>query len=177
MTLHEFQALAKRTFKPLGSTLKDSMHMTEGMASEYMKELTLAIMKGDRINMAEEFGDIQWFAVMYADIHNIEITFNLIEYVSIMPFGIYIGELCDFDKRLHAYNKDTDPVVRATTLNNLLFSMEEWALKNHISSDLARKSVIEKLKHRYPDKYSDERAVNRDVVGERAVLEGSSSCQ
>jgi NTP pyrophosphatase (non-canonical NTP hydrolase) len=33
-------------------------------------------------------------------------------------------------------------------------------------------TVIKKLQLRYPDKYSDNSAINRDVVAERKVLEG-----
>lgn len=39
-----------------------------------------------------------------------------------------------------------------------------------LTEEVARRNVIEKLKKRFPDKYSDEKAANRDLDGERAIL-------
>ena len=35
-------------------------------------------------------------------------------------------------------------------------------------------SNINKLKHRFPDKFSSEKALNRDLEGERKILEGET---
>lgn len=81
------------------------------------------------------------------------------------------AELMDMLKKHFIYGKQLDEVnvleecgdglwYIALALDACGFTLEEAMVKN-----------IEKLRKRYPDKFSPEKALNRDLEGERKVLE------
>lgn len=178
MTLNEFQVLALRTYNDLGDKLQNSLHMTTGMSSELLKELQMARIDADAVNTMEEFGDILWFAVVYAHIHGITIPekLDLIEQApsifSESNVGIYIGTLLDMDKGALAYGKQYDEEVRRVALLGVLYHMNLWSFVLSVNPEVAMERVIAKLKKRFPDKFSNEQAVTRNLEVERAALEG-----
>lgn len=179
MTLNEFQTLALRTYNDLGDKLKNSLHMTTGMASEFNKEARIAQINNDKVNLMEEFGDILWFAVVYAHIYNIKIpvTREPIDVphsvFSEFNVAICIGGLLDLDKAELAYGRKADEDERTRTLQNLFNHMYLWAGIIEINPEMAMERVIAKLKKRFPEKFSTEQAITRNLEVERAALEGN----
>lgn len=88
-------------------------------------------------------------------------------------FGITTesGELTDALKRAIFYGKELDKVNVAEEIGDLLWYIGEIvdALQLDMGAILARN--IEKLRIRYPEKFTGESALNRDTAAERAVLE------
>jgi len=198
MKLLEFQKNAERTFTDLGSLLHNSIHMTMGMATEAMEELPEAILNEDKVNISEELCDSQWYAVNYARIYGIELSdelTNLSDHseTESLRLGMsrllwaslqlnsqsatdvlnrYIGKILDYDKKEFAYNKkDITVDDKRACLTVILIATEAVANLHEINMDEARLKVINKLKLRYPEKFTQENAINRDVVAERQVLE------
>lgn len=84
-----------------------------------------------------------------------------------------VGESHDMVKKSIMYGKPFDKVnvleeagdtlwYLAVALDACGFTMEEAMERN-----------IAKLRHRFPDKFTSEKAITRDLLGEREVLEGN----
>jgi len=81
------------------------------------------------------------------------------------------GELMDVVKKNLIYNKDVDLVNVREELGDIMWY---WALVCRLygwSPEEVMRINIDKLKHRYPEKFSETRALNRDIIGERDIIE------
>lgn len=94
---------------------------------------------------------------------------------ALMGMTTEVGELMDAFKRYIFYGKEIDFVNLAEEAGD---SMWYWALLTDVINTLAEISPdevlqknIDKLKTRYPEKFTEDNAINRDVVVERTVLE------
>lgn len=186
MDLREFQKETEKTCANLGSSILNSLHMSVGMASESMSELPEAIKKDDVVNIMEELMDIQYYAVNYCRIHDINILENLdftIKQLTLFPekdvidvhklinnMNNYIGQLLDADKAEWVYDKRKN-VDRATLINNVIVSTELIARCYNIDTSDGRQKLINKLRIRYGNQFSKEAASNRNLEAERAALE------
>lgn len=85
-----------------------------------------------------------------------------------------VGELMDTLKRHIYYGVPLDVVNLKEEAGDLMWYiailLDELSQRFGITDVLA--ANIEKLKQRYPNKFSEEDAVNRDVAKERTVIEG-----
>ena len=81
------------------------------------------------------------------------------------------GEFADSVKRSLFYNKEFDKVNAIEEIGDILWYCA-LAL-DHVGSSFehAMEINIAKLAKRYPDKYSDYNALNRDLESERKILE------
>lgn len=84
------------------------------------------------------------------------------------------GEFMDGLKKALFYGRLVDEVNLREEIGDLLWyiAIACDALDTTVEMEMAR--VIQKLMTRYPEKYEDFLATNRDLVAERAVLEGPS---
>jgi NTP pyrophosphatase (non-canonical NTP hydrolase) len=182
MNLITYQQEVKRTCADLGSKLLNSIHMTLGLGGELLEELTEAIEKRDLVNISEELGDAQWFACNYATLHNISLPGNFMlpapERITVKDRTRFysdlkkaIGKLQDFDKKELAYGKKPDEAQRSIALYTLLFCTEFIALEHTIDMEVARQKIVDKLRVRFPEKFDADKAINRDTVTERQILE------
>lgn len=92
------------------------------------------------------------------------------------------GELLDSLKKHIFYGKTIDTVNLSEELGDLFWYMAIMAdAMGYDSFDRIMSTNIEKLRARYGDKFSDERAIHRDLGAERSVLERtpdlSETCQ
>lgn len=182
MNIREYKTQVQRTLPDLGSKILNSIHMTLGMGSEFLEEAIKGVEKEDKVNIAEELADVQWYACNYATIHGIDITEELV--LSILKDGEEIlfkglqaiGKLQDIDKKELAYGKviPSDDPQRINALYVVFQMIEAIANEFEIDMNEAREKVINKLKLRYPDKFDSDKAINRDVVAERKILEGGN---
>lgn len=188
MNIREYQLQVTRTFPDLGSRILNSLHCTAGMGSELLEEVTIALDTGDKINLAEELADAQWYACNYATLYGLVLPDKIHALhpndTSLEDAKLYInnrsimlGKLLDFDKKELAYKKLTDNEKRQKVLHQWIASLEFMALLYGIDMETARDRVIQKLYVRYPaeEGYSDQRAVNRDLQTERETLEGKAA--
>lgn len=166
MTIQEYQILAKRTCNDLGSLEKNLEHMTLGIISEF-GELADAYKKHlaygkplDMVNVAEEIADIVWYIAN-------EATFEGVELVNVTDVGYSNSFIYDLKEVLSWCSKDYHVNVK-------LMRVKSFALSLGLSEADFYKALennIEKLKVRYPEKFTTENALNRDLETERKALE------
>lgn len=171
MKFSEYTLLSTRANKWLSSSQFDLAHALIGMASE-LNELQDAIASGDKINKSEELSDIAWYLSLYVNVRNITLqeptyghggaNFNsLIRYVSL---------LTDLAKKWIIYSKEIPQEIEREYAQLILgilanFDDEDCDFEKGLQNN------IDKLMKRYPEKYSDELAQNRDLIAERKELE------
>lgn len=171
-TLAEYQQLASRTCPDLGSDKLNLAHMVMGMTSE-VSEVGDARRKGDKINITEEYADIMWYLANYCNLRHYELE-NIYNSSKVIDRYLYsICELTDLVKKFVAYNKPIDTFKEIYHIGNIVKNLEgEFAGGQLILSfERALSNNIDKLKVRYPEKFSDELAVNRNLTEERKQLE------
>lgn len=83
------------------------------------------------------------------------------------------GELLDALKKSLYYGKELDEVNLKEETGDLFWYLAILADSLDIDFEFIMSSNIEKLKARYGDKFTSERALQRDLLKEREVLEGT----
>jgi NTP pyrophosphatase (non-canonical NTP hydrolase) len=99
---------------------------------------------------------------------------------SILGLASEVGEIADQLKKHVFYGKELDVVNLAEELGDVfwyeaLMANELATTHPDISFDSIEEVNIAKLKKRYGDKFSEQRAVKRDLDVERRILEGISA--
>lgn len=180
-----------RTLPDLGSLEANLSHMVLGMSSE-LSELQKCLNKKDfdKVNCGEEIADGFWYGFNYANLRGIEISDtlldNLDEWHKMTDIAINIGDLADIVKRLLAYkqsfevqeekrksNNGDDFKKEASMLYSYLVSLARVAVCYDINIEEIMGKNILKLYVRYPDKFSEDSALIRDLEAERAILESN----
>lgn len=81
------------------------------------------------------------------------------------------GELLDVFKKFKFYGKPVDLVNYKEELGDILWYVALACNELGVTFDELQQTNIEKLLKRFPDKFSQEKALNRDLEAERKVLE------
>ncbi len=81
------------------------------------------------------------------------------------------GELMDVFKKFHFYNKPIDWVNVQEEIGDVLWYLALACRASGTTLEIVAEKNIAKLKARYPDKFSNQRAVSRDLDAERKILE------
>jgi NTP pyrophosphatase (non-canonical NTP hydrolase) len=87
------------------------------------------------------------------------------------------AEIADVYKKHIAYKKELDLVNVKEEIGDLMWyianlcNMNSWDLREILDTN------ISKLEARYPEKFTEEQAINRNLVAEREILEGPSLTQ
>ena len=91
-----------------------------------------------------------------------------------MLFGIMTetGELTDVFKKNMAYNKDIDWTNVEEEIGDLMFYIASFCRISGIDLQDVIDRNVKKLEARYPDKFTEYHAKNRDLKKEREILEG-----
>jgi NTP pyrophosphatase (non-canonical NTP hydrolase) len=176
LSLKEYQQLAKRTFKDLGTDQKNLLHMKMGLMTE-IGEILDALKKHiaygkelDVVNMREEWGDAMWYIANYYTIKGKELHF---EAESVFDLFFYMSSKNNPEFTL------LQNMANVLCRNNMSFDETAaliWSMgKNFTKVDEEKGDLlqlnIDKLRKRYPEKYSDEQALVRDTDAERKILE------
>jgi hypothetical protein len=77
----------------------------------------------------------------------------------------------DFLKKKIFYNKNIDMNIFSNQTRNLFQSMCIFCYINDINIESILDTNIEKLKARYGEKFSSDKAINRNLEKERMILE------
>ena len=197
-SLEEYRLLAARTLPDLGSLNNNLLHMEAGIAGEFLGE-TVDILKKtfaykkplDKVHLGEELADTVWYCAGVETINKLpemEMCFDeeslaIVENIKNQTIT-YIKESVELRKStieteclgLILANKGAvDSTNRGAILTIIgicmgiceVLEIDFWqALTNNIS----------KLQVRYPEKYTNEAALNRDLATERVELEKVSDC-
>ena len=182
---NDYQDLAMRTCKDMGNRKLNIAHMVIGLTSE-LHELYSAIDKQDLVNISEEIADKYWYLAGLCTLYNI----SLVDIISDrdentgLDLADEISKLNEIIKKDIIYDKypiqlgklaGVSQLLKELVANNILNVVNCLAsieAESNINLEKALIANIEKLKVRYPDKYTDEKAINRDLKSEREMLEG-----
>jgi NTP pyrophosphatase (non-canonical NTP hydrolase) len=175
MTLTQYPLEAIKTLGSKGLEI-DLFHCYAGFTSE-ISELEDALFNNDFVNIKEELGDISWYLFVYLhlkdfdkyasierlmknsvekEISNLETTFiirNL--YRASSSFGNCI-------KRELIYQK-ADALVEAKVISSIFSCIALICDKYGIDYNTVLSANIEKLKVRFPNKFTTEDALNRNL--------------
>ena len=169
MNLATYRVETTRTLPDLGSLVTNSLHMTAGIMTELIEIIHIeSYLKNFDKRMTDECGDILWYISNYANLHNIELEFKPV------PSGRShiqsAGKLLDMDKKALAYNKPYDIAVQAETLNFLTNDILYMVSSYYLDIEIVLEKNIEKLRVRFPEKFSGDQAINKDESKESDVF-------
>jgi len=175
MTLAEYIKEAVKTESTLNPLTKEvnerglssrTLHGVLGIQTELM-ELEVAFRNMDAVNAVEEIGDVLWYLAILADEYDIrefdkEIT---------VDDTAALNDILDMVKRTLFYGKELDKELMIKFIKSNLNLFAEMCGDLDVPVELAMKTNINKLAIRYPDKFKEEDAENRDLEAERKLLE------
>jgi NTP pyrophosphatase (non-canonical NTP hydrolase) len=173
-TLKQYQEDAIRTFPDKGEQINLS-HMIMGMVSE-LNEVEDAWDKKDLINVSEEYADIMWYLANYCTIRNIKLSAFTVFPEPDYNIDYHISKLTDHVKKYIVYNREINRQQELACVINILVTIQNYFhpevdLGQRITFEQALENNINKLKVRYPEKFTEELAINRNLELERAELE------
>lgn len=187
MKLEQYRKETPRTLADLGNMHLNSLHMTVGMMTELTEIVECFVKLGDAgydmINLGEEVADAMWYMSNYATIQEVEfetLSFDdLLELAGtqdefVAPFDlmfIFAGRLLDYDKKMFAYGKFYNPDLKQDNFAGLWSALQCFCHEYDIDLEDCMEKNIAKLRARFPEKFTSEHAINRDLVKERQILE------
>ena len=156
------------------------LHATIGILTEVEELLDNHLGEVDSVNVLEEVGDITWYLAIIGREYNI----NLPESLPLSnedPMKIVLSivkqtcKLLDFLKKKIYYNKPINEDEFKQTTLVIMILLQSYM--NHFKIDIKNSFDINinKLKSRYGDKFSSDKAINRDLDLEREILESGKS--
>lgn len=186
-SLAEYQPLAHRTLNDLGTYEANAIHMEAGITGEMLGEV-VDILKGnfaykkplDLVHLGEEIGDTSWFAINTFTLNNI--TFCQKEEDSILIYRAEIKENNAWERKdkVHAAlsfilsNKHFFDVMNPHNMLMLIAMCQELCEIFGLDYYQILTTNIKKLQLRYPEKFTEDAAINRNLEAERKVLEEGS---
>lgn len=175
-TLSNYQKRAARTVNWLGSKAADGAHMALGITTE-LEELADAIKNNDFVNIREEHGDINWYVAnecnIYEELDYVSLYETAMEYIyrnNIIQFKLC--DLVDLHKREFAYGKEINVEDLFDELLALMQYLILTAKEHGFDFEGSLKINIDKLYQRFPDKFNQGDAINRDLKAEGEILKG-----
>ena len=168
MIYQQYQQEAKRTLAKLETPMQNIEHMASGIITELAEIMdiykkNLAYKKALDINhVKEEIGDLLWYV---ANLHTLaDKEFNLEQKLNIEKIDSKIELIWKVIKTIQIdlfdLEKINQPIIQL--LANLEISEQE--VMNIMQTN------IDKLKVRYPEKFTEENAINRDLDKENKIL-------
>ena len=176
LRLSEYQKLALRTapaFLPRHLTREQDhlLHATLGISGEVSE---LIKDQEDQANVVQEAGDIMWYCALFCQ----AIKINLEDIEVGIPLGdcsyddlvFHAGVISDKVKRHIYYGTDLDVEECLLAIAGIMSCLHVLTYKD--LPDALEKNIL-KLKLRYPDNFTSESAVNRNVKKEEKIFEES----
>lgn len=183
----EYQLLASRTCPNLPGEHENERHMNLGVITEIGEVLdifkkNLAYNKPlDVVNLGEELADISWYIVNKCRFHEIPLDDNFdtvkAEVKQLLDTQMFTQNDLSINLKaealmhplLQAYCGPTNNIFSAPIVQlAILANIAEWYELDFFQ---LLTNNIDKLRIRYPEKFTEEAALNRDLDAERAELE------
>ncbi len=179
MKTEEYQKKSIRTLNRLSTIEQDITHMKLGLITEigeladvykrfiaYGKEI-------DLVNVKEEVGDLLWYNSNLANIIGIDIC--------------YFEELFQKKRNNECLNSSSEYMILTMSMKiggmamesgptefdlfSLYYSIRFFCIKNDIDIEECMQKNYDKLFKRFPEKFTNENALNRNLDEERKELE------
>jgi hypothetical protein len=178
MNFNEYQPLALRTAKLFPTQTEDLVHVALGLASEWHEAMT-AWTKRDITGTLEELGDALWYCALGA--HSLGFHLSSVN-PHLGSYSIQVNEamanFISYVKRRAIYGKTMSEQQNEQAIGDLhvivaglvnMIAQVNFAMGtgSHLTDTLGEvlQANIDKLKLRYPDKYSDDAAEARADKG------------
>ena len=168
-TIFNYQDRAKRTLPDLGSKAANGAHMALGITTE-IGEMIDGKKENDVVNVREEHGDANWYIANTCNIYELSFEEICIEAGSQDRHPFKLHDLVDLHKKELAYGKEIDPIEIEYCLICLVQYLMEIASNFKFTYNDSLNRNIQKLYKRYPEKFSEEKALNRDLEAEGETL-------
>lgn len=183
MNLKQYQIETLRTFafrkEALNTSTTDMLHCAIGVASE-VGELIEAIEKKDIVNIGEEIADQMWYVSNLGNFIGLDMYSKFI--FTKKPFyeerNFYVNRavklssgLLDIFKKVVFYNKELDTTALAMMLFDIIQNLYDLCNVLQIDIEKLLDNNIGKLRKRFPEKFTEELAENRNLGEERKELE------
>ena len=165
----------------------DLAHMSLGLGSE-LNELFDANINQDSENTFEELGDIYWYLSneIYLLKYKFDIPDMILNYSPEMVNNVDISKVRDLAtlisinndliKKMFAYRKDkvkpqiVDELI--VNISDLQIALSLECIGYNFDEEKIMERNIAKLSARYPEKFTQEDSIDRDLDKERDILEG-----
>jgi hypothetical protein len=180
MDIKQYQENTLNTCATLPTLTEDTAHMLYGMFSE-IDELLGAF---DRVNAGEELTDSLWYLSNYCNFYDIELSdhfefksnkYDILPISHGLEYDIHlircISKLSDWEKKSMAYKKPFSDEKRLELVLNIAKAINDCYAVRSLDPYQCMQNNIDKLRLRFPEKFDQERALNRNLAGERKILE------
>lgn len=187
MKFEEYAKLASRTDANLKNNQLNNAHMVLGILTE-VGELADVFKKNmaykkeiDWINVQEEIGDCLWYvAGLYNHNEYVRDNFKLensagrkLWYGNFNLIGDMLAQTSVIfdviDDQMVEDNLNIS--LLAYKIKKLVQIIVDFCIFNNFNIENIMQNNIDKLKTRYPEKFTSEKAINRDLTRERQILE------
>lgn len=155
----------------LDSRLMRILHSILGISSEVV-ELTYAIIKNDFVNIEEELGDLYWYATLLeSEVPEPMKHRSVLPDCNLLDFLVEdISVLSDKIKRVIFYGSSLDESEISLRVASVFGVLDEFCKNLSLDIERVKEKNISKLKIRYPEKFQESSALNRDLEKEYEVL-------
>jgi len=183
MNFEEYKILSEKTLSTeFNCTKKDELllHAVIGILTEidelFDNELSEST---DYTNKGEEIADCIWYFAIIARQYNLTVDTNIPDENSLLPFEILLKitqnslKLLDFLKKKLFYNKTINEDLFIQYSQEIMCLFISYSNSYNVNIGTVLDTNIEKLRARYGDKFSSERAINRNLGVEREILENT----
>lgn len=178
MNWNDYKVLSEKTLSTefhCGKQVENLLHGVIGIITELEELLDWK----DNVNQKEEVADIFWYiALLDRELGlNLEVNLPTKQITQVTNQFLIVQSfktsslLLDFLKKKIYYNKAIDFVNFNQEIFNLFELMLIFCKLNDIDIEMILDTNISKLKARYGDKFTSDRAINRDLKTERNILE------
>lgn len=152
-----------------------SLTEIEELLDNYDQQGNLSTNTYQQGSIAEESADIFWYlSILYREL---KIGERVITIDNDQPFSVLITylkvnlKLLDMLKKKIYYNKAIDQEMMIQLATQMYSLLIHFCQLYDTDVNVILEKNINKLKSRYGDKFSSERAINRDLESERKILE------
>ncbi len=183
LRLHDYQKLALRTApsnrsdRGLSWRLDFFLHGAMGMAAEMHELIQVHEQSNPEDSMVAELGDVMWYFAINTfgdtrDIEDIEFMAFLDEIdIPLLELQEHTSRILDQAKRIIYYGALLNEETYQDSMGKILASVYLLARESGSTLEEVMDKNIQKLKVRYPDKFSEDQAVNRNTHKESKVFQ------
>jgi len=184
MNWNEYLELSEKTLSTqfnCDSKEQKVLHAVIGVLTEVEELLDNHIGETqDFTNILEEAGDITWYLAIIGREYQLDYPQLLVRNKNEDPMKLVLKiikntcKLLDMMKKKIYYNKPIDENLFKTITHVVMLDLSDYMNVYDINIQNSFDINIAKLKARYGEKFSSERAINRDLETERNILEGKN---
>jgi NTP pyrophosphatase (non-canonical NTP hydrolase) len=134
----------------------------------------------DDTNRLEESGDVCWYLAIIGREMDLDYPQLIVKTKNDNPMKLVLKivkntcKLLDMLKKKLYYNKPIDENLFKTITTLVMLDVSDYMNTYDIDIEKSFDVNIDKLRARYGDKFSSEKAINRDLETERNILEGKN---